>query len=332
MNSQHATPETSTALAPVRPAAGALAPRPAAQRLYAAFLAGRSPPTLRAYRRDLADFAAFAGGGGPADAAGLLLARGQGGANALALAYRADLLARGLSPATVNRRLAALRSLVKLARTLGQVAWALDVEGVRAQGYRDTRGPGQDGFLRLLAQLAGRTDAKALRDRALLRLLYDLGLRRKEAVGLDAGDVDLRAGTAAVLGQGRAPKERLTLPGPTRAALSAWLVAHPLRGPGGLPPATPFFVALDPAHRGHRLTGDAVSKVVRGLGAAAGLVTRPHGLRHAAIRRVLDLTHGDLRSTQRFSRHRDVRVIERYDDCRRDRAGELAGRLAADAA
>jgi integrase/recombinase XerC len=286
----------------------------------------------RAYRQDLADFTRWAGETGPEDAAGLLLARGQGGANELALAYRADLQARGLAAATVNRRLAALRSLVKLARTLGQVNWALDVEGVRAQGYRDTRGPGRDGFLRLLAQLDGRADAKALRDRALLRLLYDLGLRRKEAVGLDAGDVNLRARTAAVLGKGRSQKEALTLPGPTKAALRAWLEVHPLRGPEGLPPEAPFFIALDPAHRGHRLTGDAVYKVVRGLGAAAGLVTRPHGLRHAAIRRVLDLTHGDIRSTQKFSRHRDVRGIERYDDCRRDRAGELAGRLAEDAA
>jgi hypothetical protein len=57
----------------------------------------------RAYRQDLADFTRWAGGTGPEDAAGLLLARGQGGANELALAYRADLQARGLAAATVNR-------------------------------------------------------------------------------------------------------------------------------------------------------------------------------------------------------------------------------------
>src|SRR5436190_18074487 len=106
-----------TALVHVPQRAGALDLPPAA-RLFAAFLAGRSPQTLRAYRADLADFARFAGGEGPEDAAGLLLARGQGGANELALAYKAHLQARGLAPASVNRRLAALRSLVKLARTL----------------------------------------------------------------------------------------------------------------------------------------------------------------------------------------------------------------------
>src|SRR5438552_1651316 len=88
--------------------------------------------------------------------------------------------ALGVPRSTVSRRLAALRSLVKLARTLGMVPWALDVDGVRAEGYRDTRGPGRDGFRNLLALLRARADAKGARDRAVLRLLYDLGLRRAE--------------------------------------------------------------------------------------------------------------------------------------------------------
>src|SRR5207249_3963181 len=106
------------------------------QRLLAAFLAGRSPQTMRAYRQDLADFAAFAGVPTPAAAAEQLLARGGGAANEWALRYKADLLGRGLAAATVNRRLAALRSLVKLARTLGLVGWSLEVEGLRAEPYR----------------------------------------------------------------------------------------------------------------------------------------------------------------------------------------------------
>src|SRR5262245_19614964 len=95
--------------APQPAPAGALVPlpRPAplgvaspAARLAATFFAGRSPQTLRAYLKDLEDFAAFAGWQGTEGAARMLLAGGQGRANELALAYRADLLARGLSPAT----------------------------------------------------------------------------------------------------------------------------------------------------------------------------------------------------------------------------------------
>jgi integrase/recombinase XerC len=52
-------------------------------------------------------------------------------------------------------------------------------------------------------------------------------------------------------------------------------------------------------------------------------------LRHAAVTAALDLTGGDIRAVQKFSRHRDVRVIERYDDSRKDLAGEVARRVAA---
>jgi integrase/recombinase XerC len=146
-------------------------------------------------------------------------------------------------------------------------------------------------------------------------------LRRAEAVGLDAEDLDLTAGCCWIRGKGRTAKERLTLPAPTQAALAGWL-----KDRGDAP--GPLFVALDRAHRGHRLTGQAVYAVVRGLGAAAGVRARPHGLRHAAITRALDLTHGDVRAVQRFSRHKDVRIIQRSDDARADLAGGVAKRVA----
>jgi ribonuclease I len=58
--------------------------------------------------------------------------------------------ARRLQAATINRRLAALRSLVKLATTLGLVSWTLAVENLKAQAYRDTRGPSLDAYKALL--------------------------------------------------------------------------------------------------------------------------------------------------------------------------------------
>src|SRR5437764_15154787 len=118
----------------VRAQTTALVPvAPPHRRLVEAFLAGRSPRTLRAYRQDLEDFTRWSGADSPEEAARLLLASGHGQAHEVALSYRTHLLEPGLAPATVNRRLAALRSLVKLARTLGMVGWSLDVEGVRAE-------------------------------------------------------------------------------------------------------------------------------------------------------------------------------------------------------
>ena len=96
-------------------------PRPDTNRLIDAFLSGRNPLTLEAYRTDLQDFQGFIGALTLDEAARLLLGRGHGEANGLALAYKSALVDRGLSANSINRRLAALRSLVKLARTLGMV-------------------------------------------------------------------------------------------------------------------------------------------------------------------------------------------------------------------
>ena len=154
-----------------------------------------------------------------------------------------------------------------------------------------------------------------------MRLLYGLALRRAEVVGLDVADVDLEAGTVGVLGKGRTQRIALTLPAASLEALRAWLA---VRGPE----PGPLFVNCDRAEKGQRLTGTSLHRLVRRLGAAVGLTVRPHGLRHAAITQALDLTGGDLRRFQRFSRHRDVRTIGRYDDNRQDLGGEVARQVA----
>jgi len=288
------------------------------KRLVTAFLAGRAESTLRAYRQDLEDFRTFAEADTLDDAARLLLAHGHGEANALALAYRAHLAGQGLQATTVNRRLASLRSLVALAGTLGLVPWSLEIKNVKVQPYRDTRGPGRSGFRCLLDELSSRKDDKAIRDRAILRLLYDLGLRRGEVVSLDLEDLDLDKGVLAVRGKGEEQKTMLTVPDPTREALCCWVAA---RGdsPG------PLFHNFDRARKGQgRLTGTGVYRIVRDLGDRAGIKVRPHGLRHTAITEALDLTNGNVRAVQRFSRHRDLRVVGIYDDNRQDLAGAVA--------
>lgn len=300
------------------------------ERLLDAFYAGRTANTVAAYRRDHEDFRAFVArqdGLQPfsrtaEEAVRMLLAVEHGQANALVLAYRADLVGRQLQPATVNRRLAALRSVVKLGNTLGLVAWQLDVENVDAMAYRDTRGPGRDGVRAIIAQAKERSDAKGLRDTAIVRLLHDVALRRGEVVSLDLQHYDRRRGAIEVLGKGRTQRERITLPPATRTALDAWIA---VRGPE----AGPLFHRLDQAGAGQgRLTGAAVYQLVRELGTAAGTPTRPHGLRHSAITAVLDASNGNVRAAQRFSRHRDVRVLNTYDDNRADLGGQMAALIA----
>jgi site-specific recombinase XerC len=75
-----------------------------------------------------------------------------------------------------------------------------------------------------------------------------------------------------------------------------------------------------------------VNRLMHKLAREAGLpfVVRPHGLRHASITRALDLTNGDIRKVQRFSRHRDPKTVIMYDDSRKDLAGEVSRMLGAD--
>jgi len=303
------------------PAANSLEPSCPAVRLLAAFLSGRKAETIKAYRADLEDFQAFVKAGSLSDAAQSIIASAPGDANAQALAYKTHLLERGLSAATVNRRLAALRSLVKLGRTLGLIPWTLEIQGMKSETYRDTKGPGRSGFRDMLHALNKRHDAKGTRDRAILRCLFNLGLRRKEVIGLDLDDFNSDAGTVAVLGKGRTEKVALTLPAETRAAILSWLAIR------GLAPG-PLFHSLDPAKKGSgRLTGMGLYQSVRAAGEQVGIKTRPHGLRHAGITEALDVTRGNIRAVQKFSRHKDVRVLERYDDNRLDLAGEVASKL-----
>jgi integrase/recombinase XerC len=171
------------------------------------------------------------------------------------------------------------------------------------------------------AVVAGRPDA--LRDRAVVRLLADCALRRAEVLGLDVAHFDAAAGTVAVLGKGRAGREALTLPAPTRAALAAYLATHPTPAD----PAAPLFPGDGATGR---LTGRTVARLVARAAAAGavGRAVRPHGLRHAAITEALERTGGDVRRVAKFSRHKDLRTLTVYDDNRRDLGGEVAALVA----
>jgi len=265
-----------------------------------------------------------------------LLSNGQAAANLMVMNYVAALVERGLAGATIARRLAALRSMVKIARKIGRTNWSLDVEGPRVEARRDMRGPDLlDVRLLWRAAIGAGTDPRARRDRAILACLFDRGLRRAELCYLDRSDIEAGPGGTQsagsgrpvaiwIRGKGRTEKERMTLPDQTAAALVEWIEA---RGdePG------PFFDRLDGPKPAPdvRLSGESVRRIVRLLGKSAGLPrdVRPHGLRHSAAKSALDAGR-DLRDVRRFTRHRSLEMVLRYDDMRRDVAGEIARDLA----
>ncbi len=292
--------------------------------LIKAFLSGKSQKTIHAYRQDLSSLSDFLHVSSIDDAARVVLGGSHGQANLLALQYKDSLTSAGMSPSTVNRKLSALRSFVQLAKTIGIVDWDLQVRNVRSQPLRDTRGVGADGFKCLLVVARGqRQPLKAARDTCILRFCYDLALRRTEVASLDIEDVDLAGSRVMVLGKGKTEKAPMTIPEPTKRALQAWLAYRGME-PGAL------FVSRDRTGKAEtrRFTDNGLYRMICSLGKRSGVRARPHGIRHAAVTQVLNLTGGDLRLAQRFARHSNPSTTILYDDQRRDGAGEAARILA----
>jgi len=282
-------------------------------------LAKPSQATRDAYSRDLTHFSEWLGLE-PAQAARLLLSSGPGAANETVLRYVAD-MRQNASSATINRRLSALRSLVKLARTVGLIEWTLSVRGERVEAYRDTAGPGVDAVRAMLVKLSQRGDAKGARDTAVIRLLFDVALRRAEVRALDVADIDFDGKCLWVTAKGKSAKVKVTMPEPTGEALRQWL---DVRSELTICDEA-VFVDLDNRRNEHsRMSLRAINKLVGKLGASIGREARPHGLRHSAITYALDKTHGDVRAVQRFSRHATLQTVMAYDDNRADLGGQTA--------
>ena len=288
-----------------------------AKKLMESFFQNKSPGTLKAYRQDLQSFMAFVGVNTLELAAIRLLGHGQGHANHIALQFKNHLHEKKLAPASINRKLAALKSLCKLGRVVGVVAFSLEVEGFDVEPLRDTRGPGSENVRKMLLQAEQRTDKKGKRDYAMLRLMFDLAMRRGEVCSLDVEHIDLAQGLMSIMGKGRHQRQWLSLPDETKDALKGWME---IRGkePGAL------FVALDPRAYGRRLRGDGAALVIGKMGERIGARVRPHGLRHAAITEALNATDGNLRLVQKYSRHRCLDMLLVYDDARGDFGGQVA--------
>jgi len=219
-----------------------------------------------------------------------------------------------VAAATLQRKAACLRSFYRHLRR-EQVIDHDPTADLRAprKGHRLPQVLSRDEVGRLLAAPKG-TDPAALRDRALLELMYACGLRASEAVGLDVRDVDLKAQVLRTRGKGA--KERLVPVGrEALAAVKAWLArGRPaLVGPGE---EARLFVN----RRGTGLTRQGLYKIVQRHARAVGLEGRmsPHTLRHTFATHLL-AGGCDLRSVQEMLGHADVATTQIYTHLSADR-------------
>ncbi len=278
-----------------------------------------SPNTRLGYQRDLGQFAVFAFGPDakpPFDWLGLTRAR--------ARAFLVALSRAEAEAATVRRKLSALRTFYRFLIRDGHL---------RENPFAGLRGPKLHRELpdvlsvreieTLLEKTAppadfesGSADAKrllerhlALRDSAVLELLYSTGARVGEAAGLRIGDVDFEQAFAKVLGKGR--KERLCPLGrPALAALRRMLEsAARVWGADACKPSEPLFRNW----KGGRLTPRSIERLMTKCLASAGIPGdySPHALRHSFATHLLD-AGADLRAVQELLGHASLSTTQIY--------------------
>jgi integrase/recombinase XerD len=270
---------------------------------YLEFERGLSRNTLEAYRTDLLQFGRFLARRNVS----ALEARPGDVADFLAELAAGDVERAPASTATIHRKTACLRSFYRHMRREGLVdgdptATLSAPRRSRKLPHVLTRGEVE----RLLSQPRGPEPA-AVRDRALLELMYACGLRASEAIGIELTDLDLDERVLRARGKGS--KERVVPIGQAAVrALRTYLErGRPALVKGG--PEAHVFVNF----RGRALTRQGLYKIVRRHAVTAGLADRisPHTLRHTFATHLL-AGGCDLRSVQEMLGHADVSTTQVY--------------------
>jgi integrase/recombinase XerD len=270
---------------------------------YLEFERGLSRNTLEAYRSDLLQLGGY-------------LQRTGGDALRAGHAELADFvatLAAGTderapaSAATIQRKVACLRSFYRHLRRQGTVE---DDPTAHLRAPRQGRKLPQvltRGQVAKLLEAPKGTEPAALRDRALLELMYACGLRASEATGLDIADVDLDDGVLRARGKGS--KERIVPIGSEAGrALGLYVTRGRPRLVGDRLEARLFV-----NHRGAGLTRQGLYKIVQRHARTAGLESKmsPHTLRHTFATHLL-AGGCDLRSLQEMLGHADIATTQVY--------------------
>lgn len=270
----------------------------------------RSPHTVRAYLSDVHSLLSAAAADGATDLDGIELATLR--------RWLGTQSEAGMSRSTLARRAATARSFT---------AWAVREELLEADPAlrlkapkREKSLPGvlhQQQVVRVLDGLAAAAQdggALALRDRAMVELLYATGVRVGELAGMDVDDLDPDRRTLRVVGKGN--KERTVPYGlPAAVAVDDWLRrGRPLLAAEGSGPA--LFLGV----RGRRVDQRQVRGVVKDLLDALGdtAATGPHALRHSAATHLLD-GGADLRAVQEILGHSSLATTQIYTHVSVDR-------------
>ena len=260
---------------------------------------GLANNTVLAYRRDLEDYLSFLAGVEPQPDD--------------VERFAASLTGRGLAPATIARRLAAVKGLHRFLVSEGRSE--ADPTRLLPASRR------VDPFPKALAvhEVVALVEAPDLstvagrRDRALLEFLYGTGARVSETVNLGLPDLDLTERTVILTGKGDRQRQ-VPLGGAAVTAISNWLsdragLSAMVRRPD-MVDRDAVFLNL----RGHRLSRQSAFRIVRAQAARVGIepsAVSPHTLRHSAATHMVE-AGADLRSVQVLLGHAKISTTQVY--------------------
>ena len=271
-------------------------------REYLAFLSverGVSPRTVEAYAADMRDYCAYLIDAGVKTFAEVVRDD--------VVEYENDLRKRGYADASVERHVSMVKGLHRFLVREDKA----DVDPSSTVVLPKVASVLPD--VLSVAQVAALLDApygegpRALRDRAIMEVLYGCGLRVSELVGMDLSDVVLEEGFVRVMGKGS--KERVSpISGAAAAALAAYLSEGRCRLVGSRASVSAVFLNI----RGGRLSRQSVFSLVASRGRLVGIDgLHPHTLRHTYATHMLE-GGADLRTIQEILGHSDISTTQVY--------------------
>ena len=257
-----------------------------------------SQHTIKAYRRDLSLFAAYAG------------ARGWKQIDHIEVrGFLSQLYEKGLSKTSVARALAAVRSLYRWLAREGVVEQnPAKLVATPKLPKKLPRVPTIEEMNSVLEGQMPEVAAFPERDRLMLELLYGCGIRNSELTGINLDDIRLSA--EAILVRGKGKKERYVPFGESvKIALASYLPARQ----ASLTEIRKNSAALLINRRGGRLTTRSVGRIIKKIAVAKGLSpdVHPHTLRHAFGTHMLE-EGADLRAIQELLGHERLATTQRY--------------------
>ena len=280
-------------------------------------MVGKSELTQKTYTADLEFFGRFMGYQAAEPGVGRLLEGGAEYAYGIILDYIEALKEQGLQAVSVNKKLAPIRSVLKLARYTGLVEWEIKVPNLKTQPYRDVSGPSHERLTAVLRDLESQPGARPARDRAIILLIATTGLRNSAVRNLDLVDLkeDDKGFGVWAKEKGRPQKEWKAIPLGVASVIQNWL------GYRGAQDG-PLFTALDHNKQGSgRLSASSVTSIIKKYGFT------PHQLRHYAVNQAIEVSQSlgiNYHEICQLTGHKHLSTLQIYIDKGRSVAGILS--------